>query len=250
MKKYFVCALAALSFTACVNEDGLLSETKGYINLNVNAEENVSVTRAEVPITAEDWFVVVNSDAAITVKELAGKAYVAKEENTLTAYNYATMDDALTANSGRGAAYWTGTSGTFAIRAGETADVIVECGKAQNAAFAAVFNETFTTVASGYKLTAKSGSRSLDFDATNTSDGYFVPGTITYTIAATVNGKSVNVSKDLTLTAGTKTTLTVKANTNGTISLSITYDNMTSESKGITIDAATGEEVPETPVTE
>lgn len=245
MKKYFVCALAALSFTACVNEDGLLSETKGYINLNVNAEENVNVTRAEVPITAEDWFVAVNSDAAITVKELAGKAYVAKEENTLTAYNYATMDDALTANSGRGAAYWTGTSGNFAIEAGKTANVTVDCGAAKNAAFAVVFNQTFKDVAAeGYKVTATSENRALVFDANNTNEGYFSPATITYTIAATVNGKNVNVSKELTLTAGTKTTLTVKANTNGTISLVINYNELTDAAgQEITIDAATGAEV-------
>lgn len=245
MKKYFVCALAALSFTACVNEDGLLSESKGYINLNVNAEENVSVTRTEVPITAEDWFVVVNNDAAIKVKELAGKAYVAKEGNTLTAYNYADIAPALEANGGRGAAYWTGTSANFAIVAGQTTNVTVNCGKAQNAAFAVVFNETFTTVASDYKVTATSGDRSLVFDATNTSEVYFNPATIiTYIINATVNGKTVYVSKNITLAAGTKTTLTVKANNNGTISLTIKYDELTdATAQEITIDAATGTEV-------
>ena len=51
MKKYFVCALAALSFTACVNEDGLLNETKGYINLNVNADNEMVVTRAEQTVS-------------------------------------------------------------------------------------------------------------------------------------------------------------------------------------------------------
>ena len=246
MKKFFVCALAALSFTACVNEDGLLSESKGYINLNVNTEESVNVTRGTVSSTATDWYVKVNSDDAITVAALASKAYTAKTNNTLTAYNYANMDAALTANDGRGAAYWTGTSSAFDIIAGQTANVEVNCGKAQNAAFAVVFNETFTNVAAeGYKVTAVSGTRSLVFNATNTSEVYFNPAEITYTITATVNGKTVNVSKDITLAAGTKTTLTVKANTNGTISLSITYDDMTNESKEITIDAATGAEATE-----
>lgn len=244
MKKYFVCALAALSFTACVNEDGLLSETKGYINLNVNAEENVSVTRGTVSNTATDWYVKVNQDEPITVAALAGKAYGAKANNTLTAYNYADMAAALAANDGRGAAYWTGNSENFAIEAGKTANVTVDCGAAKNAAFDVVYNDNFKAVATNYNLVATASSRSLEFNTMTNGVAYFEAGKITYTLTATVNSKNVNVSKDLTLEAGTKTTLTVKANTNGTISLTINYNDMTdADAQEITIDAATGAEV-------
>ena len=246
MKKFFVCALAALSLTACVNEDGLLSESKGYINLNVNTEESVNVTRGTVPSTATDWYVKVNSDAAITVAALASKAYSAKTDNTLTAYNFVDMAAALAANNGRGAAYWTGTSGTFDIEAGKSANVTVNCGAAKNAAFDVVYNDNFKAVATNYNIVAAAGTRSLEFNTTTNGVAYFEAGKITYTLTASVNSKNVNVSKDLTLEVGTKTTLTVKANTNGTISLTINYDELTdAAAQEITIDAATGAEVTE-----
>lgn len=259
MKKFFVCALAALSLTACVNEDGLLSESKGYINLNVNTEESVNVTRGTVPSTATDWYVKVNSDAAITVAELASKAYTASTENTLTAYNYVDMAAALGANDGRGAAYWTGTSSQFAIEAGKSANVTVNCGAAKNAAFAVEFDKSFTDIVKAdYSVTVTSNERAIVYDKSNATDGYFEPTTdnikASYSISATISAteKPINVTKNnIVLAAGTKTTLTIKANTNGTISLTINYNEMTdADAQDITIDAATGEEVPETPVTE
>lgn len=251
MKKIFKYACAAvaatLSFTSCSNEvDMFKSSAKGHIALNLNTEDPVIVsTRGTVDASATDWYVKVNDDEAITVAALATKAYAASTSNTLSVYNYVDMSAALAANSGRGAAYWTGTSESFAIEAGKTTNVSVACGAAQNAEFDVAFNESFTNVANtGYKVVVSQGdSRSLEFTAAKEAEAFYNAGKVTYTLTATVNGNSVNVSKDVALAAGTKTLLTVKANTNGTISLSITYGDMTNaESQEVTIDAATGAE--------
>lgn len=250
MKKYLmtvVAALAAASFTSCSNEMDMfdpISSDKGYISLNVDATAPVSVeTRAgENP----DWKIKLNNTGdEMTVSQLTGKAFAAKTGNTLTVYNYASMEAALAANSGRGDAYWTGTSDPFDIEAGKTTAVTVECGTAKNAAFSVVFNETFTNVAAtGYKVNASMSNRSIDFDASNATTAYYQAGSLTYNLTATVNGKAVSVSKQVDLTAGTNTQLTVKANTNGTISLIIHFTDFTTDTTNeITIDAATGAEV-------
>lgn len=250
MKKYLmtvVAAIAAASFTSCSNEMDMfdpISSDKGYISLNVDATAPVSVeTRAgENP----DWKIKLNNAGdEMTVSQLTGKAFAASTGNTLTVYNYASMEAALAANNNRGDAYWTGTSASFDIQAGKTTPVTVECGKAKNAAFSVVFNESFTKVAAaGYKVTATMSNRSNVFNASNATTAYYQAGTLTYNLTATVNGKAVSVSKEVTLTAGTNTQLSVKSNTNGTISLTIQYtDFETNTTNEITIDAATGAEV-------
>lgn len=251
MKKISFFAMTAIAvvfgFSACQSEvDMFETNGTGSIALNVTNDDNTVVAaRATVSATAEDWYVVVNNDAAITVKALSGKAYAAQESNTLKVYNYLDDAAALAANGGRGAARWEGTSESFKIEAGKTTNVSVACGVAKNAAFGVAFNESFTGVAAdGYKVAVSQNTRSLDFTASNEAEAYYSVGEVTYSLTATVNGKNVNVSKNVTLAAGTKTLLTVKANTNGTISLTITYDELTdADAQEVTIDAATGNEV-------
>lgn len=252
MKKFSFLAMAAVAvafgLSSCQSEvDMFETNGTGSIALKVNTAENVAVSRATVASDDTDWKVVVNSDAPITVKELSSKAYAAKEDNSLSVYNYASLNDALAANDNWGAAYWTGqTSSTFNIVAGKAASVSVDCGKSKTSSLKVVFNETFTQVAnSGFSLTATKDNRTLTYNAsTGEKAGFFAYGDITYSINATVNGKSVNVSnKTLTLAEGTANTLTVKANTNGTISLTINYTDLeTGVSDEVTIDAASGEE--------
>lgn len=253
MKKnlFFVAAALVAMFgtTSCVNEvDMFKTAGTGTISLNVTNDDVFAVeTRASVSSTSTDWYVKVNNDAAITVSALQGKAYTASQTNSLSVYyKNATLADALAANNGWGEAFWYGTSDNFVIEAGKTTTVNVTCGTAQDAAFSVAFNESFTNVAAeGYKVTASMSSRSLEYNAgTGTKLGYFEPGTLTYVVSGTVNGKTVNISKNLTLEAGTKYVLTVKANTNGTIGLSITYTEMADgAAQEVTIDAATGAEV-------
>lgn len=258
MKKYLmtvVAALAAASFTSCSNEVDMfepINFEKGYISLDVQNDDLLTVqTRAEVSSTSTDWYVKVNNDAAITVNALQGKGYPKKTGNTLSVYfKNATLTDALKDNGGWGEAFWSGSSGSFSIDAGKTTEVSVNCEEAQNAAFSVVFNDTFTGVAEeGYKVTAsmtKDGTtRSKEFTASTTAGKllYFEPGTVHYELTGRVNGKDVSIGKDLTVVKGKKYVLTVKANTNGTIKLTISYTEMVDgEAQEITIDAATGTE--------
>lgn len=259
MKKYLmtaVAALAAASFTSCSNEVDMfepINFEKGYISLDVQNDDLLTVqTRAGVSSTSTDWYVKVNNDAAITVNDLQGKGYPKKTENTLSVYfKNATLTEALKDNLGWGEAFWSGSSEeSFSIDAGKTTSVSVNCGEAQNAAFSVVFNNTFTGVAeAGYKVTAsmtKDGTtRSKEFTASTTAGKllYFEPGTVHYELTGRVNGKDVSIGKDLTVVKGKKYVLTVKANTNGTIKLTISYTEMVDgEAQEITVDAATGEE--------
>lgn len=248
-------ALAALSFTSCNNEVDMfepIGSEKGYIALNVQNDDILTVqTRAEVSSTSEDWYVVVNEDAPITVKDLQGKGYPKNTTNSLSVYyKNASLTEALADNDGWGEAFWAGTSETFAINAGQTTNVSVACGEAQDAAFSVVFNETFTGVAAtGYKVTASmtkdETTRSKEFTASTTPGKllYFEPGTVHYVLTGSVNGKPVNIGKDLTVVKGKKYVLTVKANTNGTINLTVSYTEMVDgEPQEIMVDAATGGE--------
>ena len=86
-------------------------------------------------------------------------------------------------------------------------------------------------------------SRTLDFTA-NDQEAYYAPGDLTYTVTANVNSKPVSITKTLNLVKGKKYVLNVKANTNGTIGLTINYTEMVNgEAQNVTIDAATGTEV-------
>lgn len=255
MKKFSFLAMAtvaaAIGFTACQSEvDMFETNGTGTIALNVNTTDNKVVARATVSSNATDWYVKVNSDDAITVAALASKAYAASATNTLTVYNYDDMATALGANGGRGAAYWTGTSSNFAIEAGKASNVTVNCGAAKNAAFSVVFNESFTNlVEAGYKVVASTGAdatlRSLDFTAANEGTAYYEAGTLKYTLTATIGTKPVSVTKNIDITAGTNTQLTVKANSNGTITLTtIEYTEFNTDTTNeVTIDALTGGEV-------
>ena len=248
MKKnlFFVAAALVAMFgtTSCVNEvDMFKTNGTGKINLSITNDDVLSLeTRASVT-SSTDWYVKVNTDEAITLSDLQGKAYSASQSNTLSVYyKNSTLEAALAANSGWGEPCWEGTSGNFAIEAGKTASVTVDCGEAKNAAFTVVFNETFTNVATNYKVTASMNSRTLDFTENN-QEAYYAPGELTYTVTATVNSKPVSISKKLTLVEGKKYVLNVKANTNGTIGLTINYTEMVDgEAQNVTIDAATGGE--------
>lgn len=248
MKKYLFVASAlvlGLSFTACQSDDALLEEGTGSIALTIANTDAKVLNRGTVAANATDWMVKVNNDDAITVAALATKTYAAAESNTLSVYNFADISAALAANNGRGAGYWKGEATPFAINAGETTQVSVDCGVAENAAFSVVYNDSFTALAAdGYTLTASQGQRSLGYTSANEGTAYFEAGSLSYTLTGSIKGNAINITKNVTLTAGTNTQLTVKANTAGTVTLSITYTDFTTDtSNELVIDAVTGSEV-------
>ena len=252
MKKYFVCALAALSFTACVNEDGLLSETKGYINLNVNADNEMVVTRAEQTVSdLSNWTINIKKGGNAAANWTATQGYAAGTDYSAEVYNYADDDAANKANNGWGDARYSGaTENNFEVKAGQSTTVNIDCGTAKNTKVTATFADGFTSLVTNYNITL--AGRGLTFNSTNASsaNAYYAANTnVSYTLTYTYKGteKKVENCSLNTGNAGTATNILVNANDNGTIALNITYDDAwtTGNEQSITIDAATGAQVTE-----
>ena len=261
MKKFFVCALAALSFTACVNEDGLLSESKGYINLNVNTDNEMVVTRAEQTVGASEltnWTINIKKGNAAAPEWSTTQVYAAGTDYSAEVYNYVDDNAANNENGGWGAArYYGKTNSNFEVKAGQTTPVEINCGKAQNTKVTVSFTTDFTTLKDNsgnllitdYSVTLQNRSLVFNKDNTLTAAAYYAAKTdINYTLSYKYNGNTKTVNGELnTGEAGTATNITINANTNGTISLTIKYDDAwnVATDKTITIDAATGAEVTE-----
>lgn len=254
-----MCAMAAvamLSVSSCTNEEEMIltgEEGYGYISLNATADDAV-VTRAAADITTFKAKVYNGSTytwgtseayAAIT-SEINTKAML-EGTYTVDVRNYDDMDAALAANSSFGAPYWTGSASVTVVKATST-PVEVACGKPQNTKFV-LDGSAFEGTALSLNVTAPraltftwaSGTKAFDHEA------YFAPAAeLTYTLTYTINGITKTTdAKSLTMgAAGSAKKITVKSNTNGTITLSITtedFDEAVEET--LTFDAATGEEV-------
>ncbi len=259
MKKLFTIALAVaafVSFNACTSEDGYLDKNKGYIKLGVTIDDAIA-TRATQNANVAEWYAVVtNGDGDPVFGTVAAKALIGTTLGTtplaagsynVAVSNFADDDDWLTANDGFGAAYYEGNASNQAVTAGNTTNVAIECGMAKNAKFS-IASAGF----SGTALTVNvSAPRTLTFDKANSTidnDAFFAASAeLTYTITYTINGiTKTSAAKTFTLGgAGSASVLTIASNSNGTISVTITYDDeyTTGETSTITIDAATGNEV-------
>ena len=260
MKKLLSLAVAAttlLAVSSCVSEDLDINKNadagKGYIALNVT-NDNALTTRAVVSAPTE-WTVKLGGQAShtLTVGTLSGQS-LAAGDYTVEVYNYETDDLALNANSKYGAARYYGDLGItnpsekVTVSAGTTSTATLALGKAKNAKF--TINATVPESAA-ITITTTSGSdnsRALTF--TKTANGAFdhteafFPATDVVTIGVTYNGVSLQNTRTLTMAgAGTENTLKITTNGNGTISLTITYDDefTTGNEKTINFDAATGQ---------
>ena len=264
MKKFFTFALAAatlVGFNACMNEEDGLDANKGYINLGVTIDDAV-VTRATQNATVADWYALVtNSDGdavfgtlpstkALIGTTLSSTALTSSKTYNIAVSNFEDDDDWLTANDGFGAAYYEGNASSVSVSAGATTNVPIACGKAKN--------KKFAIVSSGFSGTALavnvSAPRALTFSTSSTPStigkvAFFDAddNALTYTITYTINGiTKTSAAKNFPLgAAGSASTLTIASNQNGTISVTITYDDdyTSGEGQTITIDAGTGVEV-------
>lgn len=248
MKKYLmtvVAALAAASFTSCTNEIDMfesLTSEKATIDLNIT-NDNVMFTRAEsnVPNTSS-WYVKVGNNNQIQVSALSTQKYAAGEY-TIAVSNYATEAAAITAND----AYYSG-SVSQELKKGSN-NVTVACGKAKNCRVMADLAglAEFSAITEA-KLTVSQSEAPNRVLNTESTTGYFYAGTgktINYDLdykyndkaAATLSGSIANPA------AAKEYQVKVTTNTNGTITLTVTYDTefTTETAETITIDAATGE---------
>ena len=261
MKKIYLAALT-LAMTACVSNDDLNPvDNYGYIDVNVSNDPIVE-TRAEVN-DLENWTVVVtptNSDGTnVTCKasELSTKSFK-KGNYSVEAYNYVDDATAHLQNRNWGAARYFGrTENSVSVTTGGTASASIACGKAKNSRIKATFNlntENNTLKFSDYKLTLnyEDGGRQLDIDQNNveTAKAYFSAGTVKFEFSYKFNNQEKSTIKsEITCEAGKEHIISISANENGIISLTINYDDQFENGEDATLyfDAATGDQV-ETPI--
>lgn len=267
MKKTVILIAAAAMLCACTKENPKTpvaqAEGYGYISVGVDTDET---TKADNVITVTDlstWTATVtksgSSEASYNDKaDGVGNQKFAAGTYTVAVSNYASLDAANSANSPWGAAYYTGSNTNVSVTAGQTTPATVSCGKAQNARFSVNFEDSFKTVVEDDYTVKLSTPRNLTFNKdnkyttdTNVKWAYFEASTtVRYTLTYTLkkDGSKKTKTADIALgEAGTQKVFNVKANTNGEITLTITYEDFTGAGDtNLEIDATTGEEVPAT----
>lgn len=252
MKKNFLPIIAlALSATACVSDADLdVTDNKGFINVSVSADNSME-TRGTVSVSdISNWTIRAHKTGETDdIIWSSGKAFAAGEY-TVKASNYATEEASYQANDKWGAAYYYGSASGITVTAGNTATATIDCGKAMNARMKVTIPES-DGVLSNVSLEAKNATeeRTLKFiTATNEKYAYFkATETVSYTLKYTYKQ---DTEKTITGTiamqgAATENIITVSANDNGLIDVTIQYDDEFGDgnSSTITIDAATGEQV-------
>ena len=234
MKKTFLfAALAALSVVSCTNNE--LPEVEpgyGYINVNVSnepLEENVAQTRATVA-DYKTWVVTAGNIDLTEDNKVPAGTY------TVTAKSHTNMDAAL---EGWGEAYYEGKHEGLKVIAGQTATANIDRGKAKNGRITTSFN--LAAVFTDVSITV---DRNLTFRKENENQkAYFAPGDVSYTLKYKYNGsEEKSIGGAVTVAAGTEHTISVSSNSNGTITVNITYDETFTDGadQNINFDAATG----------
>jgi len=271
MKKYFmyaVAAVATMSLASCMNEEDMFKNKdtgtgEGYISLNVSADRTLA-TRTVQNVSASDanaWYVLVKNSSDETVLSqtqvgnLAAQAFAAPAAYKVYVSSHENLYEALRASSDTeiGAAYYEGKDENVSVSVAATSTATCECGTALNARLvvnAAGFDGDINTLtvsgsdgASGTRVvTFKDVVKSVD---NMSKTAYFkAADVLTYSIDYTINGKSpaTPYTRTMTLDAATANTLTIVSNSNGSISLSISYDDefTSHKTQTVTIDAATG----------
>lgn len=246
MKKLFTIFCTAALICACTNEnEPTLNENYGYIDLGLTADNTVTSRATQTVDNLTGWTIKVGE----TTYTGASQAFAAGTY-TITAHNYADDAAACAANSNWGAARYEGSVENVTVTAGTTATPTIACGTAKNARLKVVFADSFKAIVkTGYSLTT-TGDRALAFTASNTDAlaYYAASANVGYDLVFTLNSSETpkTISGTVTLgAAATEKTITVSANTNGTINISISIDNEFTNggNEDITIDASTGDKV-------
>lgn len=239
MKKTIFSIMAlAMAMVSCTNEEiPTPAEQYGYINVNVSNDplvENIAQTRAEVADITQ-WVVMADD------KDLTEDNKVPAGTYTVTAKSHANISAALTLNNNWGEAYYEGAAENVVVTAGQTATASINCGKAKNGRITTSFN--LADVFTDYSITV---DRGLIFTEGNKNQkAYFAPGEVSYTLKYRYNSsEEISKSGKVVVAAGKEHIISVSSNSNGTITVNITYDENfeDGEDQNINFDAATGEE--------
>ena len=261
-----VAIAATMSLTSCLSEEEVNLEKgksdKGYISLNVSSDNKLE-TRSVVTATAselETWYVDItgadtySGQIGSSTTGLAVQAFAPGTNYAASVRSHQDLSSALALNSGFGVPYYTGeTTENFTVSTGQTATPSIVCGKAKNAAIGVNVSSSFTSISGATINTLTvtgSNSRVITFIDNTASPvvdntgrtAYFDAETVNYSINYTINGNTKTYPGSIALAAGTLNTLAISSNSNGSITLNITYDNElgTGQTQTITIDAATG----------
>ena len=238
-KTFFAVALAMVSLSSCTNEVLNDVDAMGTIVLSVSNDEQV--TRAAQTVEDLNAWIVKANDISLTTASTKVKAGT----YTITAKSHTDEAAALADNGGWGAAYYEGATSDVVVEAGKTVPATVNCGTAKNARLKVQFSliSNFTE----YSLTA--ANRNLVFDASNSSTAlayYGATEVVNYTLSYKYNDTPKQITGQITMNgAATENIISIASNDNGTISVTVNYDDTFTEgSKSeIVFDAATGEEV-------
>lgn len=238
--------IATASFTSCSNEMDMfdpISSDKATIDLNIT-NDNVMVTRAEGAVpNPSSWYITVGTNAQIQVSELSKQKYEAGGPYNITVSNYATEAGAIEAND----AYYSGQV-SKTLEKGSN-DVTVACGQAKNCrVMADLAGLADFSAISEAKLTVSQSEAPNRVLSTESTTGYFYAGTgktISYALDYKYNGVAAKTLHGSIAdpAAAREYQVIVVTNSNGTITLTVTYDTefTTVTAETITIDAATGE---------
>lgn len=260
MKKIWIILSVALLSCACTKTDfgpDGDGQDYGYLSLALSSDNDINQTKAVQTVNdLSNWNVTVSQEGgsfepvSCKASELGTKAFTAGTY-TVSVYNYADDAAACAANSNWGAARYAG-SANVTVEKGKSNPVSVACGTAKNARFKVVFADSFTAICTdgsgnasdGYTFTT-TGTRNLVFSKTTAGNlAYYAAGaTVNYTLSYTYQGSTKTPAGSFTMgAAATEKTITISANSNGTITLSISYDDTftTVDGETVVIDAATG----------
>lgn len=240
-KTFFAIALAMVGLSSCTNEVLNDVDAMGTIVLSVSNDEQV--TRAAKAVADLNGWTVKANDATSEISLTTASTKVKAGTYDITAKSHTDEAAALADNSGWGAAYYEGSTSGVVVEAGKTVHATVDCGKAQNARLKVQFSliSNFTE----YSLTA--ANRNLVFDASNSSTAlayYGATEVVNYTLTYKYNGVEKTKTGTITMKgAATENIISISSNDNGTISVTVNYDDTFSEGNktDLEFDAATGE---------
>ncbi len=247
MKKTFLfAALAALSMVSCMNEEfPTLTPTKGYGYINVNVSNDVEMkTRGAKEVENLSSWTVKATNGSENISLTTASTKVKAGTYTITAKSHTDEAAALADNSDWGAAYYEGSTSGVVVEAGKTVPATVNCGTAKNARLKVQFSliSNFTE----YSLTAANRNRVFDESNSSTALAYYgATEKVAYTLTYKYNGEEISQPISGTITmkgAATENIITISSNDNGTISVSVTYDDTFEQGtkQELTFDAATG----------
>lgn len=249
MKKtfLFMCVAAATAFTSCQSEVDMFEEAGKTATIDLSITNDDAMQSRAVTNVADksSWYIKVGNNSQISVNDLSNSKYEAGSYN-ITVSSHTDQAAAIAAN----AAYYEGTVSNQTLVKGSNS-VTVACGKAQNCRVVADLAglSDFTAITDA-KLTVKQTGVTDRVLTSAATPGYFYAGTgktINYQLDYKYNGTAAT---PLTGTiqnpvAATEYQVKVVTNSNGTITLTITYDTefTTNTAETFTIDAATGTKV-------